>query len=144
MARTRRRKGRSGRIDRGLDPARWAYFIYALGGFLAAWVLSHLIEDVWALLWGYFPQYVPRTQPFAANLAGIVLAIVATLVALRRKDWFQFLTEVVVEISQVVWPTKAETRAATVVVIVITLISSGLLATMDAVWSAVTDWIYGI
>ncbi len=118
--------------------------MFALGGFIGAWVLSNAIEDIWAITWGYFPQYVPRTKPFVANLAGIAVAIIGTVLAMRRKDWFEFMTEVVVEISQVVWPTKAETRAATVVVIVMTLISSGLLASMDTMWSAVTDWIYGI
>ncbi len=111
---------------------------------MAAWVLSNLIEDVWALLWGYWPQHIPRTDPFVSNVAAIVIAVVAAVIAARRERWFKFLTEVVIEISQVVWPTKAETRAATVVVIVITLISSGLLATMDSLWSAITDWLYGI
>ncbi len=144
MSSSRTRKRRPGRVRQDLDPARWAYFMIALGGFMAAWLLSNLIEDVWALLWGFWPQHIPRTDPFASNVAGIGIAVVAAAFAARREKWFKFLTEVVIEISQVVWPTKAETRAATVVVIVITLISSGLLATMDSLWSAITDWLYGI
>jgi len=44
----------------------------------------------------------------------------------------------------VTWPTRVETRAATVVVVVITLICSALLSGMDFFWSGVTDWLYGI
>jgi preprotein translocase subunit SecE len=143
MARTRRKKQKDA-IARELDPRRWAYLIFVLGGFLGAWVLGNLFDDGWALLWSYWPQYFGRPVPLYANLAGIGIAIVATIWALRKEHWFKFTTEVVVEISQVTWPTRAETRAATIVVVIITLICSGLLATMDVVWSKATDLLYGI
>ena len=57
---------------------------------------------------------------------------------------FEFVSEVVVEVSQVTWPTRAETRAATVVVIVISLICSGLLWFMDVTWNKVTDFLYAL
>jgi len=141
MARSRRRK--KTRIQRELDPTRWAHFMFALGGFVAAWMLSHLVEDVWAIIWSYWPQ-LARPDTFIANAVGIGIALVATVIAWRREPWFKFCCEVVVEVSQVTWPSKAETRAATIVVIVMTLICSGILATMDSFWSLVTDWLYGI
>jgi preprotein translocase subunit SecE len=143
MARTRRKKQKAA-IQRELDPRRWAYLIFVLGGFMGAWLLGNLIDDGWALLWAYWPQYFGRPSPFYANVAGIFIAVVATVWAMRKQHWFKFTTEVVVEISQVTWPTRAETRAATIVVIVITLICSGLLATMDVFWSEFTDLLYGI
>lgn len=143
MARTRRKKQKSA-IQRELDPRRWAYLIFVLGGFLGAWVLGNFFDDAWAFIWAYWPQYVGRPVPLYANIAGIVIAIIATVWALRKEHWFKFTTEVVVEISQVTWPTRAETRAATIVVIIITLICSGLLATMDVIWSEFTDLLYGI
>jgi preprotein translocase subunit SecE len=143
MARTRRKKQKTA-IQRELDPRRWAYLIFVLAGFLGAWVLGNLIDDGWALIWAYWPQYVGRPSPFWANMAGIAIAIAATLWAVRKAHWFKFTTEVVVEISQVTWPTRAETRAATIVVIIITLICSGLLATMDVFWSEFTDLLYGV
>ncbi len=142
MARRRRKKPST--LSRELDPARWAYFVFALGGFVAAWLLSNLFEDAWAIVWGVWPQHIPRADPFVSNMTGIGVAVLGVVLALRKQEWFKFVTEVVVEISQVVWPTKAETRAATIVVIVITLISSGILAAMDSVWSAITDWLYGV
>ena len=143
MARTRRRK-RKAAISRELDPARWAYFIFVLGGFVGAWLLTNLIEDSWAILWGVWPQHVPRADEFLSNVSGIAIALVGTIIAIRNRRWFKFLTEVVVEISQVTWPSRAEVRAATGVVIIITLISSVILAGMDTVWSSLTDLLYGI
>ena len=111
---------------------------------MTAWVLSNAIEDVWDLIWAQWPQSVGRPDALRSNLAGIGIAVLATIYAWRRKDWFQFCTEVVIEISQVTWPTRAETKAATIVVIVMTLISSAILFGMDKLWSAITNLLYGI
>ncbi|MCA9708776.1 MAG: preprotein translocase subunit SecE [Myxococcales bacterium] len=143
MARSKKRQGKAG-VDKSLDPSRWAHLIFVLGGFMAAWVLANAIEDVWDMIWATWPQSVPRADTLTSNLAGIIIAVLGTAYAWRRKDWFRFCTEVVIEISQVVWPTRAETRAATVVVIVMTLISSTILWGMDRVWSTITNWLYGI
>ncbi len=125
------------------DPKRWAHLVFALCGFMTAWVLSNLVEDAWAITWSYWPN-VGRPVPLTANSIGIVLALVGTIIAWRRERWVTFVSEVAVEVSQVTWPTRAETRAATIVVIVITLICSALLSGMDLFWSGVTDWLYGI
>ena len=142
MAETRRNK-RKEAIQRELDPSRWAHLIFALGGFIGAWVLSNAIDDVWNIIWSYWPQ-IGRPNPLTSNIIGISVAVAGAIYAWRKERWFKFTTEVVVEISQVTWPTKAETRAATVVVIVMTLICSVILFGMDQMWSNVTDLLYGI
>ncbi|MCB9716852.1 MAG: preprotein translocase subunit SecE [Myxococcales bacterium] len=111
---------------------------------MAAWVLSWAIEDIWDLIWSIWPQSVARPDTLVSNGAGITIAVLGTAYAWRRQDWFKFCTEVVIEISQVTWPTRAETRAATIVVIVMTLISSTILWSMDQIWSTITNWLYGI
>lgn len=141
MSTTRRRKKHV--IDRDFDPNRWAHLAFALGGFMGAWMFSNLVEDGWAIIHSYYPQ-IGRPVPFTANGIGIAIALIATIFAWRREKWFKFVCEVAIEVSQVVWPTRTETRAATVVVIVITLICSVLLSGMDLFWSSITDWLYGI
>jgi preprotein translocase subunit SecE len=143
MASSRKRQAQAG-LKRDFDPSRWAHLIFVLGGFMAAYVLSNAILDIWELVWSQWPQSVPRQDELQSSYAGIGIAAAATLYAWRRKDWFQFCTEVVTEISQVSWPTRAETRAATIVVIVMTLISSTILWGMDRLWSTITNWLYGI
>lgn len=143
MARSRKRNAPAG-LKRDFDPSRWAHLIFVLGGFMAAWVLSWAIEDIWDLIWSIWPQSVARPDTLVSNGAGITIAVLGTAYAWRRQDWFKFCTEVVIEISQVTWPTRAETRAATIVVIVMTLISSTILWSMDQIWSTITNWLYGI
>jgi preprotein translocase subunit SecE len=136
MARTRKNA-----ISRELDPSRWAHAVFAVLGFIAAWVLTNLVEDGWATAWSYWPQ-LARPDRVIANGVGVGVALVATIVAWRRPTWFHFITEVVVEVSQVTWPSRAETRAATLVVIVMTVVCSAILFGMDSTWSTFTDLLY--
>lgn len=139
-----RRKRPNTRIKSDFDPTRWAHLVFVLGGFFAAWILTNAIEDVWALIWDFYPQLVSRPRTLTANAAGVGSAALLTIIAWRHTPWFKFVTEVVVEFSQITWPTRAEVRSATGVVIVITLICSVLLFGMDQIWSNMTDLLYGI
>ena len=56
---------------------------------------------------------------------------------------FEFLQQVRTEVSKVTWPTRKETQAATLVVIVTVIISAIILGAFDAVWSFATDKMYG-
>lgn len=143
MADTPPKKRKAAKIKRDFDPSRWAHLIFVLGGFLAAWVLTNVIEDGWALVWDYYPQ-LARPKTLVANSVGISIAVIGTALAWRRREWFAFTTEVVEEVAQVTWPTRSEIRAATIVVIVMTIICSVLLFAMDQVWSNATDLLYGI
>jgi preprotein translocase subunit SecE len=140
MARTRRKKG-SGTGE--FDARRWAYLIFVIGAFLGIYVLSNAIEDIWAVIWSWSPT-IARPHELTSQIAAVVISVLGALYALRKERWFNFTIEVVEEISQVTWPTRAETRAATIVVIIMTLICSTLLWSMDQMWSTVTNWLYGI
>jgi preprotein translocase subunit SecE len=142
MARARKRKKQGG--PREFDASRWAHAVFAVFAGIAAWMFSHLFEDVWGVLWAKWPQYIGRPSELWSQGAGVVVGIAMMVWIWSRERYFQFVAEVATEVSQIIWPTKAETRAATVVVIVITLICSGILALMDAFWSRVTDWLYAL
>lgn len=141
MARTRKRKKQG---SQEFDSSRWAHAVFALFAGIAAWMFGHLVEDVWAVLWARWPADVPRPNQYWSQGIGAVIGIGMMIWVWSRERYFKFVTEVVTEVSQIIWPTRAETRAATVVVVVITLICSGLLALMDTFWTEVTDWIYGL
>ena len=51
--------------------------------------------------------------------------------------------EVATELKKVTWPTAKEVRAATIVVIVMALISALILGLFDFVWSNLTELVYG-
>jgi len=79
-----------------------------------------------------------------SRVVGIVVGFAIVVLFWTRERYFKFISDVTVEVSQIIWPTRTETRAAPVVVVVITLICSGILFAMDTFWSRTTDWLYGL
>ena len=131
-------------VSRDFDPSRWAHAAFFVGFLMLAFVLTNFTEDAWAILQSYYPREMGRVVPETASAIGIVISLVAAVLAWRNKRWFKFISEVATEVSQVTWPTRAETRAATIVVIVLTIVCSIILAIMDLFWSNVTDWLYSL
>ncbi|MEZ4427498.1 MAG: preprotein translocase subunit SecE [Nannocystaceae bacterium] len=130
-------------VTREFDPSRWAHVVFFAFFLMGAWIAGNLIEDMWDVAFGFWAQ-VGRPQHLPSISAGAGLAFLIYIYALRRQDWMQFVREVAIEVSQVIWPTRSETRAATIVVIVLTIICSLILFFMDVVWKTTTNWIYGI
>ena len=126
------------------DPTRWAHSSFMLLTFMSMWMFSHLVEDLWSFSWSKWPGDIPRPKVWMSNGIGITIGFVSVVVAWRVERYFKFMCEVVTEVSQIVWPTKAETKAATIVVIVITLIVSGLLWGMDTFWGRATNFLYDL
>lgn len=142
MARARKRKKQGG--PREFDPSRWAHAVFALFAGIAAWAFSHVVEDVWGGAWAQWPQYIGRPNEYWAQGVGAAIGIALMIWIWSRERYFKFISETATEVSQIIWPTRAETRAATVVVVVITLICAGILSLMDAFWSRLTDWLYAL
>src|SRR5690606_21106642 len=109
-------------------PNRWAHAAFFLCFLLLAYVFSNLTEDMWAVAWSYYPRQLARPGTNMASAIGILLGLLGAIIAWRNTRWFTFVSEVAVEVSQVTWPTRAETRVATMVVIVLTIICSIILA----------------
>lgn len=142
MARARKRTKQGGPQE--FDSSRWTHAVFAVFAGINAWAFSHLVEDVWGFLWARWPQYIGRPSELWAQGVGAAVGIAIIVWVWSRKRYFDFVSEVATEVSQIIWPTRAETRAATVVVVVITLICAGLLSVMDLFWSRLTDWIYAL
>jgi preprotein translocase subunit SecE len=141
MARAKRKK-QGGTSE--FDPSRWAHASFAVFAVMTAWAFSHAVEDAWGFLWAAAPQYFGRPNELIAKAIGAVSGIGLMVWVWSRPNYFQFICDVATEVSQIVWPTRAETRAATIVVVVITLICAVILSLMDAFWSRLTDWLYAL
>ncbi len=63
------------------------------------------------------------------------------LVLYKHEQANQFMNEVMVELSRVTWPTQKDTRSATVVVIIMVLISGMILGLLDYCWVQLLKWI---
>jgi preprotein translocase subunit SecE len=98
--------------------------------------LKLIFDNVDALTDIAFGNYVSVTTLVALALAGVF-----TFLLYKRPDTFDYLSDVVVEMRKVTWPSWGETKRSTIIVIVFTIVLSLYLAVFDQVWKYLTDFI---
>jgi preprotein translocase subunit SecE len=124
---------------------KWTYLMFAVGGLLLAYLLTR--SGFWA--WEYLAtsdfagDYVGKPKELLIDLFGFGVAGIVTAVALRNERLVELANEVTAELRKVTWPTREETFAATIVVIVTVIVASIFLGLFDLLWSWVARAIYG-
>ncbi len=119
---------------RALGPGRYVQFAFLVLVLVVFWFADNLLNTVWA----YFQEPNERLISGLAAVIGMVTGIVLY----RSYSVKSFADEVAVELGKVTWPDRKETRYATIVVLVASMVAAVILGMMDMVWSAVTDFIY--
>ena len=119
-------------------PNKPVHLVYLCGAVVLFYVLQWSVDWVW----GYFS---PETMPseFKITLLSGLVAIIAGTVMYRSDKYYHLANEVTGELKKVTWPTAKEVRAATLVVIVMAVISAIILGLFDLVWSNLTELVYG-
>jgi preprotein translocase subunit SecE len=107
------------------------HLMFAIGALLAAFLLSRTGDWVWS--------YFAKPQDLVLSGGALLIAGGAALVAYRNERMFSAAVEVTRELEKVTWPTRKETSAATVVVIVTVTIASLILTVFDFIWSRLAD-----
>jgi preprotein translocase subunit SecE len=117
-------------------PNKPVHLIYLCGAVLLFYLLQWSIDWVW----GYF-----ATSPSESKISmmAAVGAVVAGVVLYRNDRVYHLANEVTAELKKVTWPTAKEVRTATMVVIVMAIISAIILGLFDFVWSNLTELVYG-
>ena len=117
-------------------PNKPVHLMYLCGAVLLFYLLQWSID--W--IWGYFGT--PPSDFRVAMMSGVVALFVG--VSTYRSDRIYTLAnEVAAELKKVTWPSSREVRAATMVVIVMAMISAVILGLFDFVWSNLTELVYG-
>jgi len=118
-----------------MGPNKYVHLTFLVAGILAAYLL--LLTGDW--VWSYF------AKPNEMILTGtaFLVAGAAALYAYRNERAFGLVTEVTRELQKVTWPSKKETYAATIVVLVTVIIASLILSVFDAIWSYLTNRFLG-
>jgi preprotein translocase subunit SecE len=114
---------------------------YVGAGLLCWLVLAKAMGSLWGLVkWNDFRvlgDKLTLTDLIAFGFAGLLVLF------LWRSDRVNtFAHEVAQELKKVTWPTRAELKAATIVVIITVFVCAAILGLFDAFWSMVTGWIY--
>src|SRR5262245_62034213 len=104
-------------------------------------ILFYLLQ--WSIdwIWGYFTT--PPSE-FKISLVAGVVATVVGVVMYRSDKYYTLASEVASELKKVTWPTAKEVRTATIVVIVMAIVSALILGLVfDTVFSQLTELVYG-
>jgi preprotein translocase subunit SecE len=110
--------------------------MFLVGGVL----LFFLVKWTGDWIWGSF---VRHPNPFALLGMSLMVALGVGITMYRNERIYGLANEVASELRKVTWPTLKEVRSATIVVIVAVIIAAAILGLFDAVWSALTDLVYG-
>lgn len=117
-------------------PNKPVHLMYLVGVIVLFYVLQWGVD--W--IWGYFGN-VPSETYIA--IAAAVLATLVGVVMYRSDKYYYLANEVASELKKVTWPTGKEVRTATLVVIVMAMLSAVILGLFDFVWSNLTELVYG-
>lgn len=125
--------------------SRWVNLSFVFAGLLFWWVLGHLSETLFALF-KVVNKPVLGENLNLASMTGLVLAAVVTL-GLRfwkNQSIYSWGLNIAQELKKVTWPDWQDTQYATRVVVITTVIISGILAVFDFAFQHLTAMILGI
>jgi preprotein translocase subunit SecE len=117
-------------------PNKPVHLVYMCGGLLLFYLLKWTTDWVW----GYFTR---APSVLYVTVLSAVVALVTSITLYRNERVYGLVNEVCGELNKVSWPTAKEVKAATVVVVIMTIISAIILGLFDAMWSNITELIYG-
>ncbi|WP_428263242.1 preprotein translocase subunit SecE [Haliangium sp.] len=117
-------------------PNKPVHLMYLCGGLLFFYILKWTID--W--IWGYFTR---APSEFVVTLISAATSLLFGIYLYRHERVYTLANEVAAELKKVAWPGAKEVRQATIVVIVMTLISATILGAFDYIWANLTDIIYG-
>ena len=120
--------------SRNLGLTRWVQYVFVVVAAFVLWLANKVI----LLGWSQFdePNEVIATVASAAVGLGVAFGLY------RNEKSHRLVSDVVAELSKVTWPSRKETYASTIVVIVTSIIAAAIVGSFDFVWSAITDLLY--
>lgn len=118
-----------------LGLTRWVQVAFLVVFVALFWVLDRLV----VLGWGLFAE----PSPTVASAVAALVSGVTVWRLYREAQIVGWAHEVAGELAKVAWPSRRETSASTIVVIVTSILAAVIVGAFDAAWSAITDLIYG-
>ena len=122
--------------------SRYVFLLIVAFAAMMGAVLAH------ATAWGFEHMAVANAsvvgrQLFASHLIGYGTAALVGTWAWLSPMPHTLCGEVVDELQRVSWPSREETRHATVVVLICVLVSAACLGLFDGMWLAFTGFLFG-
>jgi preprotein translocase subunit SecE len=114
---------------------------YVVAALVLGLFLSRVLEDVFIQAGVNDFRILDLTS--LSGAIGYGVALVAAILIWRIPRTQQVSLDVALELGRVTWPSARETRAATIAVIVASLIAALILGLFDYIWMHVANLVYG-
>jgi preprotein translocase subunit SecE len=118
--------------------------LIAIGYVVLTIAAGLFLEHVLLVAFGAFGPTQPLTRPLVgewtwSTVIGVGLCAATAFYLWTNRKTHEVSVEIASELRKVSWPSIAETRAATIAVIVASIISAVLLGLFDVFWQFLTD-----
>jgi len=117
---------------------KWVTVSYLAAAVLVGYVVFALSQRLAGV---YDLETRVRNVELILRGVSVLLAAIFFFVLLRHQKANTFMNEVMVELSRVSWPTQKETTSATMIVLVMVIISGVLLGFLDYLWTVLLKWV---
>jgi len=122
-----------------MEVSRYVNLFYATMLVIAVVTANKLVAEIWDRVDVLKDISIVGNTITLTTLLGVALGVGVIVWAYRREDYRTHVSEVVIELHKVTWPTMDETKRSTLVVIIFTIIVSLYLAGIDRIFSYLTD-----
>lgn len=112
---------------------------FMVAGILMGILFMVIVDTLGAVTTGGFNRFV--TQEWVRHGVPVLVGFVTFIVLQTNKKIHSWGDEVTTELKRVVWPSRKDTTAMTIVVCVMILVSGVMFGLMDVVSGSVIDWL---
>lgn len=117
---------------------KWVTVSYVAAAALLSFVLFEVSQKV---VGAYDLEARLRNIDLMVRGFSIFVGLSSFFLLYRNDKVNQFMSEVVVELSRVTWPTQKETTSATLLVVIMVLVSGMVLGFLDYLWTVLLKWV---
>lgn len=124
-----------------MEVTRYVNLTYAVGFILAALTFNKAVGAIWEAFERLPNVGIVGNTITMTDVIGVALAAGLIFYLYKREDYRQKVSEVMLELKKVTWPSWDETKRSTLIVIVFTIVLSAFLWGTDQFWKQLTDLI---
>ncbi len=122
-----------------MEVSRYVNLAYAVSFILSVLVFNKMVASIWEGFERLPDVAIVGNTITLTDVIAVALAAGLTLYLYKREDYRTYVSEVMLELKKVTWPSWDETKRGTLVVILFTVVLSAFLSGTDQFWKYLTD-----
>jgi preprotein translocase subunit SecE len=122
-----------------MEVSRYVSLFYALSFIVSVVVFNKLVKQIWGAVETLPDISIVGNTITLTSVLAVVIAAGLIFWAYSREDYRAYVSEVVMELKKVTWPTFEQTKRSTLIVGGFTVVVSLYLFGMDSIWRYLTD-----